>query len=103
MNGYGARLERLAGVYGWYSNACQHPAAPDHDPPHDAPCPYCGAQLADDDVRTHSFVTREAGPDDRSWFYRTHRSCDVSAGPAARQAVFELVLERIAHDTGETP
>jgi hypothetical protein len=58
--------------YGWFDDASQ--TTPTYDPPHDAPCLFCGLQLRADDVRTHSLMFQDAyGP--RSYFYRTHRTC----------------------------
>lgn len=58
--------------YGWFDDVDQ--AYPSYDPPHDAPCPFCGAQLAESDVRTHS-IMYQGQYAARSYFYRTHRSC----------------------------
>ena len=58
--------------YGWYDDASQpHPT---FEPPRDAPCPFCGAKIRADDVRTHSlmYAGQYAA---RSYFYRTHRTC----------------------------
>lgn len=64
-------------IYGWFDDPEQTVAS--YDPPHDVPCPYCLAPLTADDVRTHNIMM--AGPvyAKRSYFYRTHRTCDVSA------------------------
>lgn len=61
--------------YGWYDDASQPPDQPTYDPPHDGPCLYCGKPLLPDDVRTHSLMyAGQYGA--RSYFYRTHRTCD---------------------------
>ena len=60
--------------YGWYDDATQARDNPTYDPPHDAPCLFCGFPISADDVRTHStfYVGQYAA---RSYFYRTHRTC----------------------------
>jgi hypothetical protein len=58
--------------YGWFDDARQQ--APSYDPPHDAPCPFCGLPLSADDVRTHSLI-HQGEYAARSYFYRTHRTC----------------------------
>jgi hypothetical protein len=60
--------------YGWYDDASQTADKPTYDPPHDAPCPFCGAAIKPCDVRTHSLMYAE-GYAKRSYFYRTHRTC----------------------------
>ena len=72
-------------LWGWFDDPGQKEAS--YDPPHDAPCPYCLAPLIPGDVRTHSLMW--AGPlyAKRSYFYRTHRTCDdagVSGGMDGR-------------------
>lgn len=62
------------GFYGWFEEAGSGPA---YDPPHDAPCPFCGVAIFADDVRTHSLMYRGEYAA-RSYFYRTHRTCDDS-------------------------
>lgn len=61
-------------LWGWFDEAGQE--KPSYDPPHDAPCPYCLVPISEDDVRTHSLMM--AGPHyaKRSYFYRTHATCD---------------------------
>ena len=54
----------------------------EYEPPRDAPCPYCGKPITKDDVRTHSLMYTESSYAKRSYFYRTHRTCDEAA-PAA--------------------
>lgn len=60
--------------YGWYDDASQARDEPTIDPPHDAPCPFCGSAITDADVRTHSLMYRGQYAA-RSYFYRTHRTC----------------------------
>lgn len=63
--------------YGWYDDAAQASDGPSFEPPRDAPCPFCGMKIHADDVRTHSLMY--AGEyAARSYFYRTHRTCDES-------------------------
>lgn len=65
-------------IYGWFDDASQ--AAPTYDPPHDAPCPFCGFKIEPADVRTHSLMYQAPSYAKRSYFYRTHRTCDDAAG-----------------------
>jgi hypothetical protein len=83
-------------LYGWYSTAEQSVQEPDYDPPHDAPCPYCGLLIHPGDVRTHAFMATEHPT--RSYYYRTHATCDEAAPDNQKQAVFDGVLARIASD-----
>jgi hypothetical protein len=64
-------------LWGWYDDSTQ--SRPSYDPPHDAPCPYCLAPLTADDVRTICVVLAEPVYAKRSYFYRTHRTCDDAA------------------------
>jgi hypothetical protein len=86
-------------LYGWFTEPGA--AQPDYDPPHDAPCPYCGERLTAHDVRTHSFMG--LGSADRSYFYRTHSSCDDAASEAVKQATFGAVIERVTVGEGSRP
>lgn len=73
--------------YGWFDDHNQ--AEPTYEPPRDAPCPFCGFQIHADDVRTHSLMYRnEYGA--RSYFYRTHRTCDESDEGQTRMDGFIL-------------
>jgi hypothetical protein len=85
-------------LYGWFDRPDQPSNEPTYDPPHDAPCPYCGEKLSADDVRTSSIMAVENPT--RSYFYRTHRTCDDAASDGQRQSVFHAVLGRIEHDDG---
>lgn len=84
-------------IYGWYDSPDQPTEKPTFDPPHDAPCLYCGEPLRPDDVRTHSHVAFEPEDRRRSYFYRTHRPCDEKADRQQRDGIFEVVLANIAH------
>lgn len=63
--------------YGWYDDPQQPVDQPSYNPPLDAPCPFCGTAITAEDVRTHSIMM--AGPSyaERSYFYRTHRTCSI--------------------------
>lgn len=79
--------------YGWYDDASQARDQPTYDPPHDAPCLYCGKPIAADDVRTHSLMyTGQYGA--RSYFYRTHKSCDMRADSATSKdgSILDMIL-----------
>lgn len=65
-------------IWGWFDDVEQ--TVPTYDPPHDAPCPYCFAPITADDVRTHSILPIGKVYAKRSYFYRTHASCDAAAG-----------------------
>lgn len=59
--------------YGWFDDADQK--RPTYDPPHVAPCPFCGKRIYQaNNVKTHSLMYQtEYGP--RTYFYRTHKAC----------------------------
>lgn len=63
--------------YGWFEDASQPfgSGTASYDPPHDAPCLFCGAPITSDDVCTHSLMYEAPAYAKRSYFYRTHRSC----------------------------
>lgn len=86
-------------TYGWFESAADQ--QPTYDPPHHAPCLYCGLPMTDDDVRTHSVMSRYGA--ERSYFYRTHRTCDEAASEGQQQAIMGGVLDRISSDLGLTP
>lgn len=77
-------------IYGWFDDATQ--TTPTYDPPHDAPCLFCGEPVNLDDVRTHSMMYT-AGYARRSYFYRTHRSCDET--DLTHTAMDDVVLNMI--------
>jgi hypothetical protein len=79
-------------IYGWYDDANQARDKPTYDPPHDAPCLFCGRAITANDVRTHSFifVGQYAA---RCYFYRTHRTCDEACGSAT--AMDGLVMDMV--------
>jgi hypothetical protein len=76
--------------YGWFDDVSQQD--PTYDPPHDAPCPFCGSAIHPEDVRTHN-LTYCGEYAARSYFYRTHRSC-AEADPT-RTAMDGFVLNMI--------
>lgn len=84
-------------LYGWFDGT-NH--APTYDPPHDAPCPYCGEALRVNNVRTHShvsendFVNKDKGHA-RCYFFRTHITCDNAASEHERNLIFQGVIRRI--------
>jgi hypothetical protein len=77
--------------YGWLDDPDQ--TIPTHEPPRDAPCPYCGIAIRDDDVRTHSLMWKGPVYAKRSYFYRTHRTCD-DAKPNAMDGFILDMIER---------
>lgn len=78
-------------IYGWFDDASQ--MQPSCEPPHDAPCLFCGFKISIDDVRTHSLIyEKEYGA--RSYFYRTHRTC--AENDRGHNAMDGFVLEMIA-------
>ncbi len=72
-----AHLDRGNLFYGWFDDADQ--IEPTYQPPRDAPCPYCGKRIHALDVRTHSMMWSGPVYAKRSYFYRTHASCDATA------------------------
>ena len=64
-------------LWGWFDDADQTEAG--YEPPHDAPCPYCFVPINRDDVRTHNLMWKAREYAKRSYFYRTHRTCDDAA------------------------
>ena len=76
--------------YGWYDDASQAAHQPSFDPPHDAPCPFCGAAIRPDDVRTHSLMYVE-GYAKRSYFYRTHKTCDEAKPSEMDDFILDMI------------
>jgi hypothetical protein len=85
----------MGDLYGWFDSPDPN-APPVYDPPHGAACPYCGLPMTDDDVRTHSMIAAQDAT--RSYFYRTHRTCDKQASPGQQQSIFSAVLSAIEAD-----
>lgn len=69
---------------------------PEYDPPHDAPCLFCGKPISSDDVRTHSLMYPSESYAKRSYFYRTHRTCDEAA--ATETSMDGFILDMIARN-----
>lgn len=68
------RAENEQLFYGWFDDADQE--HPTYTPPLGGPCPLCGKNIMvmTGDVRTHS-LRYAGGYANRSYFYRTHKSC----------------------------
>jgi hypothetical protein len=81
--------------YGFYEDASQAPDQPTYDPPHDAPCPFCGGKITADDVRTHSLMYAAASYAKRAYYYRTHRTCSIKHEPLTMD---DFILEMIARN-----
>jgi hypothetical protein len=77
--------------YGWYDDASQAPDQPTYDPPHDAPCLFCGLKITGDDIRTHSIMLVESTYAKRCYFYRTHRTCDEQEPSKMDAAIWEMI------------
>ena len=58
--------------YGFFEDGGDVPV---YDPPHDAPCLFCGEPVTADDIRTHCLMYSSESYAKRSYFYRTHRTC----------------------------
>ena len=77
-------------IYGWFSGADQ--INPAYDPPHDAPCLFCGEAIFAGDVRTISLMWSDRN-DSRSYFYRTHATCHERASDNERNQIDGIVLD----------
>lgn len=75
--------------YGWFDDAQQTKAT--FDPPRDGPCLFCGRAIDPADVRTHSIMHKRPEYAKRSYFYRTHRTCDDRSPSQMDDAVFEMI------------
>ena len=82
-------------IYGWYDRADQPIDQPTFNPSFSAPCLFCGEPISDLDVRTHSIMPLGSN---RSYFYRTHRTCHEVAPSAQRDAIDSVVLDSIKHN-----
>ncbi|MEJ0092777.1 MAG: hypothetical protein WDN46_10090 [Methylocella sp.] len=77
--------------YGWYDDPSQAVDQPTYDPPHVAPCPFCGCKLTSDDIRTHS-IMYIGGYANRSYYYRTHRTCAEKHGNQTMDGfIFDMI------------
>ena len=85
--------------YGWYSRANQPIDEPDFDPSHDANCPFCEKPITPQDVRTHSLMaTAELDKSEgkgRSYFFRTHKTCDEQKTKEQDEAMMHKMMEEI--------
>jgi len=77
-------------IYGYFTDAAQ--IVPAHDPGLDVLCPICGKPLNADDVRTISLMVPG---DNRSYFYRVHRSCHEPMSEGERCKVDGLLIDSI--------
>jgi hypothetical protein len=76
-------------VYGYFEDP-QGP--PTYDPPHDGPCLFCGGKIDPaSDVRTHSLTYQGREYAQRSYFYRTHRTCDDKEPNGMDEPVFRMI------------
>lgn len=84
--------------YGYHEDPAG--TVPDFEPPRDAPCLYCGKPVHAEDVRTHSLMYASPTYAKRSYFYRTHRTCDEKYGPAHElpHGTDHIILEMIARN-----
>jgi hypothetical protein len=84
--------------YGFYEDPSSD--RPDHEPQRDAPCLYCGKPVQPEDVRTHSLMYSSESYAKRSYFYRTHRTCDERYGPAHElpAGTDHMILDMIARN-----
>jgi len=89
-------METLQKVYGYYDRADQPIDQPTINPALDGPCLFCGKPLTDEDMRTHSMMAMDGAQ--RSFFYRTHRTCHESADDKSRNAIDQVVWDSIAHN-----
>lgn len=81
--------------YGYYESHAED-AKPEYDPGLAAPCPYCGKPISLGDVRTHSVMYSRPSYAKRSYFYRTHKSCDEKA--PTETSMDDFILEMIARN-----
>ncbi len=63
-------------IFGWYDNC--HQVSPSFDPGLDVDCPFCDKQLEADPVHLKTISVIDSGGD-KSYFYRAHRLCYVTA------------------------
>lgn len=79
--------------YGYFEDTGE---TPEYDPPHDAPCPFCGKPVVPGDVRLHSLMYSAGSYAKRSYFYRTHRTC-AETDPT-HTAMDGFILDMIARN-----
>jgi len=81
--------------YGYFEDPAAD-AKPEYDPPHNAPCLFCGKPVHADDVHTHCLMYESPSYAKRSYFYRTHKSC-AETDPT-HTAKDGFILDMIAHN-----
>jgi hypothetical protein len=77
-------------IYGYFTEPTQ--TIPEFDPGLDALCPICAKALDANDVRTISLMVPD---DDRSYFYRVHRSCHEPLSKTDRCKVDGRLIDAI--------
>lgn len=78
-------------IYGYYTNAAE--TSPTYDPGiAEVPCPICNKDLDAENVRTISLMVPD---DNRSYFYRVHRTCHEPLDQQQRSAVDGLLIDAI--------
>lgn len=80
--------------YGYFENP--QDTAPAYQPPRDAPCPFCGKPVHEDDVRTHNLMYQAKTYARRNYFYRTHRTC--AEKDPTHTAMDGFILDMIARN-----
>lgn len=76
-------------ILGYYDSADQPKDQPTVDPWPNAECPYCSRIISEFDCRTHSFMNEKHRR--RSWFYRTHKTCDENTTQQQRDELFDKI------------
>lgn len=79
--------------YGYFEDASPY-AKPEYDPPHNAPCPFCGKPVTPDDVQTSSLMYSSASYAKRSYFFRQHKSCALKFAPLNMDRFILEMIER---------
>lgn len=72
---------------GYYDSPDQKQGEAPVNPSIDLPCPYCNFPMSEMNIRTHGFMNMKHRL--RSYFYRTHKTCDEKATPEQQQHVFD--------------
>jgi hypothetical protein len=80
--------------YGFHEDPTS--TVPDYEPPRDAPCLFCGKPIHADDVRTHNLMHSAGSYAQRSYFYRTHRTC--AEKDPTHTAMDGFILDMIARN-----
>lgn len=84
-------------VYGYYDRPDQPMEQPTINPDVRGPCLFCGEPMTAENIRTHSMMAMpETGPE-RSYFYRTHRTCHEAADNKQRVQIDDVVWDSIRH------